>query len=64
MSSAVAYMHSLNFMHRDIKLLNILLDGTQCIAKLAGLNLAVTTERASSIITRGVDTFEYMAIEV
>ena len=62
-SSAVAYMHSQNVMHRDIKLDNILLDETQCNAKLADLNLAVATKRSCSN-TCFVGTDKYMAPEV
>ena len=62
-SSAVAYMHSLKLMHYDIKLLNILLDETQCNVKLADLNLAVATERSSSN-TWDAGTAKYMAPEI
>ena len=62
MAKAIDYIHSLKvtspqrltchfrvlqMMHRDIKLVSILLDASQCNARLADLNLATDDERSN-----------------
>ena len=61
-STLTVLRRSLQLLHRDVKLQNILLDDKQRIAKLADLSLATKQSRIS--LTTNSGTFGYIAPEV
>ena len=60
--SAMKYVHDKNFMHRDLKVSNILLDDNKNV-KICDFGLANSTNTDFSL-TNGIGTFRFMAPEL
>jgi len=59
----IRHMHSLNVVHRDIKLENLLLDNFGCL-KIADLGVAVIVESPQQLLREQCGTPSYLAPEV
>jgi len=65
-ASGMNYMHTHKptIIHRDLKSLNILLDGTKIHCKIADFGMSRMNQNANTILTQGVGTPKWMAPEL